>query len=95
MPYKETISLILHNVQANKKGALTLKEPTAIDPRLTSLKPSSSSSQASSVPPKTLYNRSRKRNIIETGDNKDDVTNSSNKKVDLRVAISSLSKEIA
>jgi hypothetical protein len=32
---------------------------------------------------------------METGDNKDDVTNGSNKKVDLRVAISSLSKEIA
>jgi hypothetical protein len=95
MPYKETISLILHNVQANKKGTLTLKELTTIDPWLASLKPSSSSSRAFSVPPKTLYNRSRKRNIIETGDDKDDVTNGSNKKVNLEVAISSLSKEIA
>jgi hypothetical protein len=95
MLYKETISLILHDVQANRKGALTLEEPTAINPRLASLKPSSLSSQASSVPPKTLYNRSRKRNIIETGDDKDDVTNSSNKKVNLGVTISSLSKEIA
>jgi hypothetical protein len=95
MPYRETISLILHDVQANGKGALTLEEPTAIDPRLASLKPSSSSSRASSVPPKTLYNRSRKRNIMETGDDEDDVTNGSNKKVDLGVAISSLSKEIA
>jgi hypothetical protein len=95
MLYKETISLILHDIQANKKGALTLKKPTVIDPWLASLKPLSSSSQASSVPPKTLYNRSQKRNIIETRDNKDNVTNGSNKKVDLRVTISSLLKEIA
>jgi hypothetical protein len=95
MPYRETISLILHDVQANGKGALTLEEPTAIDLRLASLKPLSSLSRASSVPPKTLYNRSRKRNIMETGDDEDDVTNGSNKKVDLGVAISSLSKEIA
>jgi methylthioribose-1-phosphate isomerase len=32
---------------------------------------------------------------VEIGDNKDNVTNSSNKKVDLGIAISSLSKEIA
>jgi hypothetical protein len=95
MLYKKTISLILHNVQANKKGAFTLKEPTAINLWLASLKPLSLLSQAFSVPPKTLYNRSRKRNIIKTGDDKDNVTNGSNKKVDLGVAISSLSKEIA
>ena len=95
MPYKETISLILHDVQANRKGALTLEEPTAIDPRLTSLKSLFSLSRAFSASPKTLYNRSRKRNIMEIRDDKDDVTNGSNKKVNLRVAISSLSKEIA
>jgi hypothetical protein len=32
MLYKETISLILYDVQANRKGALTLEEPTLIDP---------------------------------------------------------------
>jgi hypothetical protein len=95
MPYKETISLILHDVQANRKGALTLKEPTVIDPRLALLKPLSLLSQAFLVPPKTLYNRSQKRNIIKTGDNKNNVTNGLNKKVDLRVTISSLLKEIA
>jgi methylthioribose-1-phosphate isomerase len=87
--------LILHNVQANEKGALTLEEPTLINPRIAALKPLSLTSQASSAPPKTLYNRSRKRNIAEIADNKDKTINSSNKKVDLRVAITSLSKEIA
>jgi hypothetical protein len=32
---------------------------------------------------------------MESGDNKDDITNGSNRKVDLGPAISSLSKEIA
>jgi hypothetical protein len=95
MLYRETISLILHNVQANGKGALTLEEPTPIDPRIAALKPLSLTSRASSAPPKTLYNRSRKRNIAEIADNKDKTTNGSNKKVDLRVAIASLSKKIA
>jgi hypothetical protein len=74
---------------------LTLEEPMAIDPRLASLKGSSSSSRASSAPPKPLYNRSRKRNIVEIIDNEDEIQHSLNKKVDLGVAISSLSKEIA
>jgi hypothetical protein len=95
MPYRETISLILHDVQANGKGALTLEEPTPIDPRIAALKPLSLTSRASSAPPKTSYNRSRKRNIAEIADNKDKTINGSNKKVDLRVAIASLSKEIA
>jgi hypothetical protein len=58
MPYKKTISLILHNIQANKKGAFTLKEPTVINLWLALLKPLSLLSQAFLVPPKTLYNRS-------------------------------------
>ena len=95
MPYKETISLILHDVQANRKGALTLEEPTVINPRFTLLKSLFLSSRASLASPKTLYNRSRKRNIMEIRDDEDDVTNGSNKKVDLGVTISSLSKEIA
>jgi hypothetical protein len=58
MLYRETISLILHDVQANRKGALTLEEPTLIDPRIAALKPLSLTSQAFSASPKTLYNRS-------------------------------------
>jgi hypothetical protein len=58
MLYKETISLVLHNVQANRKGALTLEEPTPINPCIATLKPLSLTSQASSAPLKTLYNRS-------------------------------------
>ena len=101
MLYRETLSLILYNVQANRKGAIDLEESTLVDPRLTSLKPISSSSRASSLsraspaPLKTLYNRSRKRNIVEIANNKDNTTNSLNKKVNLRVTITSLSKEIA
>ena len=95
MPYKETISLILYNVQANKNNALTLEKPTLIDPWIAALKPLSLTSQAFSAPPKTLYNRSWKGNITKIADNKDETINSSNKKVDLRVAITSLSKEIA
>jgi hypothetical protein len=62
-----------------------------LDPRLASL---SSTSRASSIPPKTPYNRSRKRKVQEIEDDEDD-TNGSNKKVDLGLAISSLSKELA
>jgi hypothetical protein len=83
--------LILHNIQANGKGALTLEKPMPLDPRLASL---SSTSRASSIPPKTPYNHSRKRKVQEIKDDKDN-TNGSNKKVDLGLAISSLSKELA
>ena len=38
MLYREMISLILYDVQANGKGALTLEEPTAIDLYLALLK---------------------------------------------------------
>jgi hypothetical protein len=62
-----------------------------LDPRLASL---SSTSRASSIPPKTPYNHSRKRKVQEIKDDKDN-TNGSNKKVDLGLAISSLSKELA
>jgi hypothetical protein len=54
MLYRETISLILHDVQANRKGILTLEKPTPLDPRLVSL---FLISQASLIPLKTLYNR--------------------------------------
>ena len=38
MQFRDTISLILHNFQANSKGIFTLEEPTALDPRLNALK---------------------------------------------------------
>jgi len=93
MPFRETISLILHDVQANGKGALTL-EDTPVDPRLTTFSPLSSTSRSSSAPPKTPYNRSRKRKITEITDDEDGPTNAL-KKVNLRVAITSLLREIA
>jgi hypothetical protein len=92
--------LILHDVQANGKGALTL-EPTVLDPRLVVLKgntDSSSSSRASLALPKvskTPYNKGRKREITESTDNTDKALLPVPKKIDLGVAITSLSKEIA
>ena len=94
MPYREEIGFILHDVQANGQGALTLEDPTPIDPRLSS----STASRSSTTPLKrgqTLYNKSKKRVKVEDLDRSDE--NSSTpapKKIDLGTAISSLSKEI-
>ena len=95
MLYRDTISSILHDVQANRKGALTLEEPSILNPRLRALKPSISRSSSTTLKlPKTLYNKSRKRGIIETTDNTDNGIKPSAKKINLRVVITSLSKEI-
>lgn len=100
MPFRDTIGLILHDVQASVLGALTL-EPTVLDPRLVVLKgntDSSSSSQASLAPPKvskTPYNKGQKREITESTDDIDKASLPVPKRIDFGVAITSLSKEIA
>jgi hypothetical protein len=103
MPYREALSLILHDVQANGKGAMTIEEPTPIDPRLTSLQGLASSSQASSTPlrgspapAKPPYNRSRKRGALEASNEEDLLTSgNASKKIDLGVAITGLTRELA
>ena len=96
MPFRDSIGFILYDVQANGKGALTLEEPTPLDPRLTALKGNSLSAtpRASSAPPKSLYNKSKKRPIEESMDGTDEPTNSLLKKLDLGIAISGLTKEM-
>jgi hypothetical protein len=94
MPHREEIGFILHNVQANGQGALTLKDLIPIDPQLAS----SAASRSSTAPPKrgqTLYNKSKKRGKVKNlnGSDKDSPVPPS-KKIDLRTAISSLSKEM-
>jgi hypothetical protein len=100
MPFREPISFILHDVQANGKGALTLEEPTVLDPRLAALRNNwslSVSPWASSAPPKslkTLYNKGRKRAIVEVVNNIDNASQPSLKKLDLGVAILGLTREM-
>lgn len=56
MPFRETIGYILHDVQANGISAMSLEDPTPIDPRITSLRAnvdSSASPRSLSAPPKT------------------------------------------
>jgi hypothetical protein len=98
MPFRDSISLILHDVQANGKGALTLEEPTLLDRRLSTLTSiSSASSRASSAAPKavqTPYNKGRKRVAAEDIDDTDEATQPSAKKLDIGVAILALTKEL-
>jgi hypothetical protein len=100
MPFRDSISFILHDVQANGKGALTLEEPTPVDPRLATLQINSTlsaSPRASSAPPKvgnTPYNKGRKHAMVEVTDDTDEATQPSLKKLDIGVAISGLTKEM-
>ena len=48
MPHREEVGLILHDVQANSQGALTLEDPTPIDPRFSL----STTPRSSTAPPK-------------------------------------------
>jgi hypothetical protein len=101
MPFRDEISTILHNVQANGEGALSLEEPTVLDPRLKALNTTRALSSASpalssaSKTSKTLYKKSKKRAPIDISDGEDNDTLAPAKKVDLGVAISGLSKELA
>jgi hypothetical protein len=97
MPLRDQIGLILHNVQANRGGALALETPTPIDPRIEGVRDLSTSSRASSIPPKipkTPYNKSRKRGITEVTEETNDAGPSTNKKLDLGIALAGLTKEI-
>ncbi len=91
MLFREELSVILHDVQANGKGALSLATPTLVDPRLEAISVSRSSSVIRTV--KTPYNKSRKRAIAEV-DNKPEDGTLVAKKVDLGTAIQGMAKEI-
>ena len=93
MPLREEIGLILHNVQANGQGALTLKDPMPIDPQVTSSIPRRSST-APPKKPQTPYKKSKKRAREEEINGSDEDTLVRTKKVDLGTAILSLSKEM-
>ena len=99
MPFCDMIGYILHDVQANGKGALTLEDPTPIDPRLQALDAATTLSSTSPVPiplpktTKTSYNKSKKRVKIEDLDESDEGTPAL-KKIDLGLAILGLSKEM-
>ena len=100
MPFREQLGTILHNVQANGNGALTLATPIPIpiDPRLETLRIQTPST---STPPRpsalsantvNIYNKGKKR-AMEV-DN-DEEAGPSTKKVDIGVAITGLTKEMA
>jgi hypothetical protein len=80
---------------------LSLEEPTVLDPRLKALNTTRALSSASPAPSsasktsKTLYKKSKKRAPIDISDGEDNDTLAPAKKVDLGVAISGLSKELA
>ena len=95
------IGYILHDVrvQANGNGALTLEDPTPVDPRLKALDaahPSASASPAPTAPPKsakTPYKKSKNKRAKVEDDDSDEGTPAP-KKVDLGTAISGLSDEL-
>jgi hypothetical protein len=104
MPFRDSISMIIHDVQANRKASLTIEPSTnvsTLDPRLMAIQNNSalfSTSRSSSAPPKVgqgLYNKSRKREIIEITNDTDNAFQTPAKKIDLGVAITALLKEIA
>jgi Myb/SANT-like DNA-binding domain len=99
MPFRDIIGYILHDVQANGQGALTLEVLTPVDPRLKALDSTAALYSTSPAPiplpttAKTPYNKSKKRIRAEDGDESDKGTVAL-KKVDLGVAISGLSEEL-
>jgi hypothetical protein len=104
MPFRDSISMILHDVQANGKASLKIEPFTnvsTLDPRLMAIQNNSalsSTSRSSSAPPKVgrgLYNKSRKREIMEITNDTDNAFQTPAKKIDLGVAITALLKEIA
>jgi hypothetical protein len=99
MPFRDIIGYILHDVQANGKGALILKDPTPVDPRLRALDNSSTSTFISTTltptprMPKFLYNKSKKRGRPQDSDEPEE-GHPALKKVDLRAVIAGLSDKI-
>jgi hypothetical protein len=97
MPFREDIGFILHDVQANGQGALTLEDGMPMGPQgAISVLP-----RPSVVPLKrgqTLYKKSKKRAKPEDLVDSEEDPNVSQapplKKIDLGTAISGLSKEM-
>ena len=89
MPLRDQISFILHDVQANGKGALSLEAPTLLDPRI-------EASGVIAITPqgcKTPYNKGKKRVLMEMVD-EDEFASSSTKKLDIGIALAGLTKEM-
>jgi hypothetical protein len=67
MPFRDMISYILHDVQANGDSAFSLEKPTPLDPRLDAINQATSAS--SPVPPtkssKKLYSKSKGKRMKE------------------------------
>jgi hypothetical protein len=100
MPFRETIGFILHDIQANGTGAISLEDPISIDPRISSLRANSeftTSPRSLSTPleiSKTLYKKPKKRLLGEDTSGTEESSQPPPKRIDLGAAISSLSKEI-
>jgi hypothetical protein len=94
MPFRDMISYILHDVQANGRAALTLEDATPTDPRLISTAPRGSLDPPNNTSAKPPYNKSKKRIRVEALDSGEDAPAPPPKKVDLGVAISGLSREM-
>src|SRR6266566_82215 len=101
MLFRDLIGYILHNVQANSNGVISLLDPPPIDPRLLlsdSIRSLTARSPSLSLPLRLvgrgLYNKSKKR--VKDIDKTDDKDNHAPqlKKVDLGSAILGFSKEI-
>jgi len=94
MPFREMISYILSDVQANGDGAFSLAEATPVDPRLLhdSTRSSRSPTPAKSSSSRGPYNKSKKRVKVE--DDMEDRDTPPQKKVDLGAAIAGFSEEM-
>jgi hypothetical protein len=103
MPFRDLIRAILYNIQANREESISLNVPSPIDPRLSAIDAARLSATISPAPSsvpktaKTLYNKSKKRTRVDTGDNSDDGTlaPAAKKVVDLAGALAGLSEEMA
>lgn len=103
MPHRDLLSEILHEAQATRKGAVSSNDldgcSLPIDPRLLTKDAATRSpslSSTSTLKPKPVYNRSKKRVKAEISDDEDRGTLAPPaKKVDLRYAISGLKEEMA
>jgi hypothetical protein len=95
MLFREPLSIILHDVQANGKGALTIAAPTPVDPHLEVLRGGVTPAMISrpSASPKPSYNRSRKRVAAEINDDEQEEGTPA-KKVDIGIALQGLTKEM-
>jgi hypothetical protein len=101
MPFRDMISYILHDVQANGDSAFSLEKPTPLDPRLEAISQATSAS-SSPVPPtkssKKLYSKSKGKRTKEEEDESDGGAPVPKKekveKLDLPTAISGFTYEL-